>query len=312
MKNKKGLNHIYSTYLVVFFLIAFIVVFLVGASPVCFGSCCYDQVLNTTSDVHFHDVDLTGTFGIGNYTKGISLTDSEFIQTTPAGAFSVRSFSNSRDTDNLLTLFSLAPYNNALYFEFDNNVQVDGDLTANNICYSNGTNCGSSFNSSNYYNKTQEDTNISNAVASLSNSTIVRKGATSKSFLPSNPSLVSQSSYRMLGLGSTINITPTSSGIVELNIDMDPSAGALTLGTYHLRYGSGAAPAYNAVESGTLIGLATRPIPGVAGTDNMQDIIISGLTLNTNYWFDASAIRSSGVNGVGVINVRASLKELPY
>ena len=164
----------------------------------------FNQVLNTTSNVTFHDVNVTnlyeGSYGSGSYNTTIEVTDN--------GSYCIGEFNTylcsegqvipTSILDSLCEsgiCYSLGDYSEVTYASCDDRIDYEtcrffinttvnystpigfynqnvyavngtffGNVTAPNLCYSNGTNCASpTVNLSNYYmknetyNQTQSD-----------------------------------------------------------------------------------------------------------------------------------------------------------
>jgi hypothetical protein len=110
----------------------------------------------------------------------------------------------------------------------------------------------------------------------------------------------------MAGFGSSWAITPSSTGRVRIRVT---GSCALSLGSspnqinLNLRYGTGTAPAGGAAATGTQM-LTSDYYGGVALSANSEwgapitlEAEVSGLTLSTAYWFDATFFVSSGATG---------------
>jgi hypothetical protein len=142
-------------------------------------------------------------------------------------------------------------------------------------------------------------------------------GAAAAFFTPANPAAITLATFRMFGLGSTINITPTKTGKVRFTINYFPG-GTGTAGTnsYKICYGTGAAPANGVAASGTVVGRtdAGGTTIAIAGTPAaiVRDVIITGLTLGTAYWFDVQGARNAGNSSCSMGSIEATLEELPY
>ena len=112
---------------------------------------------------------------------------------------------------------------------------------------------------------------------------------------PLSPSSIS--GLAMLGLAGAITPNATGNIVVMLSGNVSNDTGFLT--TLNLRYGTGAAPSNGGAAAGTPVGSPMRwqdtsgssisaPITAIA--------YISGLTLGTTYWIDASLNSAAGNN----------------
>jgi hypothetical protein len=142
-------------------------------------------------------------------------------------------------------------------------------------------------------------------------------GAAAAFFTPANPTAITLATFRMFGLGSTIKITPLKTGKVRFTINYYPS-GTGTAGTnsYKICYGTGAAPANGVAASGTVVGRtdAGGTVIQVSGTPAaiVRDVIITGLTPGTAYWFDVQGARHASNSSCSMASIEATLEELPY
>lgn len=120
-------------------------------------------------------------------------------------------------------------------------------------------------------------------------------GINKASFNHANPANTTTSA--MMGLGSVVKLTPTSSGdlVLYINFIANTTGGSLSADIY---YGTGTAPSYGAAITGTTpdgfnanggtVGFGPAGI-GVSGSGSLGGQIIIylvGLTVNTPYWFD--------------------------
>jgi len=152
--------------------------------------------------------------------------------------------------------------------------------------------------------------------ACAGNDSRLSPGASPSYVTPANPAQVSGLAFKMLGLGSTIHLTPSKTGKVRLTISYDGAAvGTGAAGSTKLAYGSGTAPVNGAVATGTVVG-GTYSVGGAASVSSTETVItraviVTGLTLSTSYWFDLQANCTSGTSA-GVVKVEATVEELPY
>jgi hypothetical protein len=119
----------------------------------------------------------------------------------------------------------------------------------------------------------------------------------------------------MMGLGSNAKITPTATGKVRITISgtiYNGVAGALVQAL--IQYGTGTAPANGAATTGTGTGVG----PARAGTGYAANqetlfsstVIVTGLTVSTQYWIDVTAATASG-GATAIKNTTVAAVELP-
>lgn len=113
-------------------------------------------------------------------------------------------------------------------------------------------------------------------------------------YTPTNNTTITGQTAKMLGYGSTIAFTPRRTGriliIISGNLNATGTAGNFGYGD--LYYGTGAAPANNAAQTGTLLGHTTsaKIAQGTFGTSTIAaSSLVTGLTLNTAIWVDFAA-----------------------
>jgi hypothetical protein len=105
-------------------------------------------------------------------------------------------------------------------------------------------------------------------------------------------SISNLTAIKMAGLGMTYTTKAanTSKNIfITMNWQLVTPANLNSISRYTLVYGTDAAPACNAVPSGTLVGnqYKVQQDASVAASMPMSEtVVITGLTANTAYWFD--------------------------
>jgi hypothetical protein len=142
-----------------------------------------------------------------------------------------------------------------------------------------------------------------------------KNAAAPVTYKPAAPSATSSATRVMMGLGSTCTYTPTGSGLVLVEIQASPYAS--TAAVYLLinaLYGTGAAPANAAAETGTGIGngpFTTRP-PSTGSTVPSQFAVsaVLSLTPGTAYWFDLSLGTSNVADAANLETITVTLVEL--
>jgi hypothetical protein len=124
---------------------------------------------------------------------------------------------------------------------------------------------------------------------------------------PTNPTSTTSTTGVMMGLGSTIKLTPTKTGRFLVMIEGQGNVSVATASfTVGLRYGTGSAPANAAALTGTLIG---QTIPGWSDVVNSNTPfalggVVTGLTVGTQYWFDLSLAVSTGTGLIANLNAQ--------
>jgi len=116
---------------------------------------------------------------------------------------------------------------------------------------------------------------------------------------PSNPTSTSSTSFKMMGLGSTLKLTPNFSGTVIIKIDSEAKNTVDGNGIqFEIYYGTGTAPSNGSPTTGTQVGPTfERDFWGQNATVGFgTNLKITGLTVGTAYWFDI-ALRSLGSGG---------------
>ena len=109
------------------------------------------------------------------------------------------------------------------------------------------------------------------------------------SFSPANPTATASTTAVMMGLGTTITVTPKSTG--RLNIYLGGLIGNTTTAdgaSAQLATGTGTAPANGAAATGTLAGTIQTwtSLTGVLTATFACQALVTGLTLNVAVWVD--------------------------
>lgn len=125
------------------------------------------------------------------------------------------------------------------------------------------------------------------------------------------PTAVVGTSNKAFGLGvSSARITPTVTGKVMLNLLGNVFTSVAGTGVFGLVYGTGTAPA-----NGAITGLGTAAGSQLATSSTIEscsiNVVLTGLTLNTLYWFDMVATGSGGTSSNNFTSVTVSAYELP-
>jgi hypothetical protein len=131
---------------------------------------------------------------------------------------------------------------------------------------------------------------------------------------PSNPASTSSTSFKMMGLGSTLKLTPTFSGTVIIKLDSETKNTVDGNGVqFEIFYGTGTAPSNGSLTTGTQEGPTfERDFWGKNATVGFStNLTITGLTVGTPYWFDI-ALKSlgSGSSDATMQNIEFYIEEI--
>ncbi len=131
---------------------------------------------------------------------------------------------------------------------------------------------------------------------------------------PPNPASTSNTSFTMMGLGSTLTITPEFSGTVVIKIDSEAKDTVDGNGiVFEIFYGTGTPPSNGASTSGTQVGpIFERDFWGPNATVGFgTNLKITGLSVGQTYWFDI-AIRSlgTGSSNATIQNIEFYIEEI--
>lgn len=124
---------------------------------------------------------------------------------------------------------------------------------------------------------------------------------------------------KMCGLGATAKITPTTTGKVLVEIVMGAfwttpvTAGAGYVSFGQGRYGTGAAPAANAIAVGTIFGNTTQgQAANAAGQVSYTRIsALLNLVVGTAYWFDVALQSTDAAATANIASTHVTATELP-
>jgi hypothetical protein len=136
------------------------------------------------------------------------------------------------------------------------------------------------------------------------------------------PESATSTSGLMLGLGSSWKFTPKRTGTILVmvggSITGNATAQSACTGNLTLYYGTGLAPSNGSAASGTDQGTSSQlSFTNVASTvTNMTYgmcviALITGLTINTQYWFDFQVDIVAGWNTLGVTASSGAIAEYP-
>jgi len=123
-----------------------------------------------------------------------------------------------------------------------------------------------------------------------------------------SPTGTSSSTQVMLGLAGSVTPAVTGSVLLIISGVWKNGSGASNGLTYSLYTGTGTAPANGAALTGTLRSAApqaTSPAANVNVPFSIQ-AIVTGLTLETAYWFDLAFSSTSGTNTISGVTVSAA------
>jgi hypothetical protein len=125
-------------------------------------------------------------------------------------------------------------------------------------------------------------------------------GATLQTVLLTSPTGTTSATPVMMGFGSFCKITPVTTGRVRMGIRgaLGNTSASIT-DSVQFRYGTGTAPANGAAASGTTVGGnigVTSPAAASAVSAFPLEAVVTGLTVGTQIWFDASVFVNAGTS----------------
>jgi hypothetical protein len=127
---------------------------------------------------------------------------------------------------------------------------------------------------------------------------------------PPNATAQTSTTGVMAGIGQTNSFTPHYDGVALVTISGNEVFGATgATAILGIRYGTGTAPANNAASTGSACGnqLANVSLTGVLTQNFSVQCVVTGLVLNTGYWFDL--VMGSSTSTINVTNVSVSVAE---
>ena len=130
------------------------------------------------------------------------------------------------------------------------------------------------------------------------------------SYNPANPTAQTSTTGVMAGIGQANGFTPRYDGVALVTITGNQVFGATgATGITAIRYGTGTPPANNAASTGSACGsqLANVSLTGVLTQNFSLTCVVTGLALNTGYWFDV--VMGSSTGTMQVTNVSVSVVE---
>lgn len=142
----------------------------------------------------------------------------------------------------------------------------------------------------------------------------VRPGRVAAGFTPADPTDTASTSLVCMGLGSACKITPAASGLVLASVTgYGQSLTAAANITVGCRYGTGAAPANGAADTGTRFGAAADPVVKPGATGVSVPFAFTGLLSlipGTAYWLDIVAATGTTADHAKVTDVSVTAVEL--
>ena len=131
-------------------------------------------------------------------------------------------------------------------------------------------------------------------------------------YTPVNPAAVTSTTGVMAGAGLSNSFTPHYDGVALVTISGNEVYGATAAtGLIGIKYGTGAAPANNTAPTTSMFSCgptqAAVSLTGVLTFPFSIQCIVTGMALNTGYWFDL--VIGSSTSTVQVTNVSISVVE---
>jgi hypothetical protein len=139
-----------------------------------------------------------------------------------------------------------------------------------------------------------------------------QKGRNYGYFAPSDPTGTTSTTAKMMGLGSTLKLTPAFSGKVRIMFVCGANNSTTNSGvSAQLAFGTGTAPSNGAAATGTQFDRLRTISSAIASANQDLTFIVelSGLTVNTPYWFDVQLSVGSGGSGTASIHVISCIIE---
>lgn len=126
------------------------------------------------------------------------------------------------------------------------------------------------------------------------------------------PTASTTTTASMMGLGSLFQFTPTTTGNVIIWMSWIASNSKTNNTTGTVRYGTGTPPSPGGGSAGTVAGLAQRFTDSLANAKagSFACARLTGLTLNTTYWFDLGVSVTAGSTGF-IQDVHFLIAEIP-
>lgn len=119
---------------------------------------------------------------------------------------------------------------------------------------------------------------------------------------PANPTGTTSATGVMMGLGvTTCRFTPSYSSRVRFEIAGSAANSTVNgVSSFSIRFGTGAGPANGAAPTGTSLGSSLSVTSSTANAQVMfcLDVLATGLTPGTTYWFDVVLIASAGTSSI--------------
>ncbi|MCJ9701727.1 hypothetical protein [Bradyrhizobium sp. SHOUNA76] len=134
-----------------------------------------------------------------------------------------------------------------------------------------------------------------------------------QSALPSNPGGTANTTGVMMGLGATCKVTPATTGRVRFTIIGNVTNNNISKNTTVIgRYGTGSAPSNAAALTGTIFDSGRTYSTTAAGSPLMlfaAEGIISGLTVGTQVWYDASVATNDSGTTSSIASIQCMAQE---
>ena len=134
--------------------------------------------------------------------------------------------------------------------------------------------------------------------------------STAANYLQASPTPgAAQTGTVMDGLGGSMVITPTKSGVLLIIISGNyQNSSNSQIASIQIRYGTGTAPTIGAAVTGTAVGSSYRIQSVTAITSFTIVSIVAGLTVGVPYWFDLGQT-TAGTNTITFSGLAASIVE---
>jgi len=125
------------------------------------------------------------------------------------------------------------------------------------------------------------------------------------SFTPADPTAITNAAASHLGIGSTVTVTPASTGRLLVTACGTADSTSSATETFQIRYGTGTAPANAAAVTGTAVGPSPTAVQNNAGQQMPICItaVITGATVGTAHWIDLTIATSAGAGTLNTISV---------
>jgi len=197
-------------------------------------------------------------------------------------------------------------FNSSNYLSYNSTYDAKVSFNSTNVCWLNETN----------QNLTLYNLSVTNLTVNGWN---IVHGANPIFYTNTNLNIATNSTFKNVGLGVYLNMTPLTSGKIRFHLDATTTFSGTTNGySFRLVYGTGTPPPFNvSYNNGTVVGTVASLSGLIVGSQIdvwSRDVLVIGLTKGTNYWFDlqCSTTSLSGLIVCPIANLETSLEELPY